>query len=82
MQVTRDGTVTIPEPIRRKLGITASTEVDFVEEDGKVVLTVVQEPGKASEEKESFEAWLDRVEGLTEGGLSTDEIMQLTRGED
>lgn len=81
MQVTRDGTVTIPEAIRRKLGITESTMVEFVEEDGKVVLTVVEEPGESAE-KESFDQWLQRVQGMTAGRLSTDEIMRLTRGED
>lgn len=77
MQVTRDGAVTIPERIRRKLGITEATEVDFVEEDGKVVLTVQQ-----AGEPEPIEAWLERVTGMTAGRMSTDEIMRLTRGDD
>lgn len=77
MQVTREGTVTIPEPIRRKFGITHTTEVDFVEEDGKVVLKV-----KDSTRPEPIDSWLERVRGTTSGRLSTDEVMALTRGED
>jgi AbrB family looped-hinge helix DNA binding protein len=45
MHVTAEGEVTIPEPIRRRLGITAATEVEFVEEDGKVVLRVANAEG-------------------------------------
>ena len=33
MRVTTKGQVTIPQHIREKLGITPSTEVDFVEEE-------------------------------------------------
>lgn len=82
MQVAADGTITIPLAIRRKLGITESTKVEFVEEDGKVVLTVVKEPEAPAERQESFDDWLERVKGMTAGRLSTDEIMQLTRGDD
>ena len=38
MRVTTKGQVTIPLKIREKLGITPSTEVDFIEEGGRVVL--------------------------------------------
>ena len=36
MRVTTKGQVTIPQNIREKLGITPTTEVDFVEEEGRV----------------------------------------------
>ncbi len=38
MRVTTKGQVTIPQHIREKLGITPATEVDFVEEEGRVFL--------------------------------------------
>ena len=38
MRVTTKGQVTIPQHIREKLGITPATEVDFVEENGRVFL--------------------------------------------
>ena len=36
MRVTTKGQVTIPQHIREKLGITPATEVDFVEEEGRI----------------------------------------------
>ena len=36
MRVTSKGQVTIPQPIRNKLGITPAAELDFVEENGRV----------------------------------------------
>jgi AbrB family looped-hinge helix DNA binding protein len=38
MRVTTKGQVTIPQHIREKLSITPATEVDFVEEKGRVFL--------------------------------------------
>ena len=38
MRVTTKGQVTIPQHIREKLGITPSTEVDLIEESGRVYL--------------------------------------------
>ena len=46
MRVTTKGQVTIPQHIREKLGITPSTEVDFVEEEGRVFL--VKQKGEKS----------------------------------
>ncbi|MCD5411332.1 MAG: AbrB/MazE/SpoVT family DNA-binding domain-containing protein [Thermodesulfovibrionales bacterium] len=39
MRVTTKGQVTIPQHIRKKLGITPNTEIDFAEENGRVYLT-------------------------------------------
>ena len=44
MRVTTKGQVTIPQHIREKLGITPSTEVDFVEEEDRIFL--VKRKGK------------------------------------
>jgi AbrB family looped-hinge helix DNA binding protein len=38
MRVTTKGQVTIPQHIREKLGITPATEVDFIEEKGRIFL--------------------------------------------
>jgi AbrB family looped-hinge helix DNA binding protein len=38
MRVTIKEQVTIPQHIREKLGITPATEIDFVEEEGRVYL--------------------------------------------
>jgi len=38
MRVTTKGQVTIPQHIREKFGITPDSEVDFVEEKGRIYL--------------------------------------------
>ena len=71
MRVTSKGQVTIPKNIREKLGIMAHSEVEFVEENGRVYLV------KSKVEENPFE----RLLGVGTVKMTTDEIMDLTRGE-
>lgn len=72
--VTSKGQVTIPKAVRARLGIEAGSAVEFVvASDGTV--TLVKVDGKRSDSR--FEA----LRGRAGAGLSTDEIMALTRGE-
>ena len=73
MRVTTKGQVTIPLFIREKLGIAPSSEIDFVEEKGKVY--IVKKRG-SSPERSAFR----KMRGIASVKLSTDEIMRLTRG--
>ena len=73
MRVTTKGQVTIPQPIREKLGIVPSSEVDFVEEEGKVYIVKKKESGP---EKSVFR----KLRGIASIKMSTEEIMSLTRG--
>jgi AbrB family looped-hinge helix DNA binding protein len=75
MRVTTKGQVTIPQHIREKMDIAPHTEVDFVEEDGRVIL--VKRASTASV-LQTFR----RVRGIATVKMSTDEIMALTRGEE
>ena len=75
MRVTTKGQVTIPQHIRERLGITPSTEVDFVEEKGRVFLKK-REGGPV--DKSRFR----RYRGAATVRISTEEIMSLTRGEE
>jgi AbrB family looped-hinge helix DNA binding protein len=73
--VTSKGQVTIPKPIRDRLGIRAGSAVEFeLAPDGQVVLVKV---GRKRRPRSRFEA----LRGRAGAGLSTDEIMALTRGE-
>ncbi len=73
--VTRKGQVTIPKPVRDRLGISAGSKVDFeVAEDGRAFLRRV---GKTTVKPSRFE----RMRGTATSGLTTDEIMALTRGD-
>ena len=72
--VTSKGQVTIPKPVRDRLGIEPGNAVEFeMAPDGRVVLVKVDGVRRASR----FEA----LRGRAGAGLSTDEIIALTRGE-
>ena len=72
--VTSKGQVTIPKAVRERLGIVAGDPVDFeLGPDGRVELV----KAGAKPQVSRFEALRGRA-GL---GLSTEEIMALTRGE-
>jgi AbrB family looped-hinge helix DNA binding protein len=73
-RVTSKGQVTIPKPIRDHIGIEPGSAVEFeLATDGRVVLVKVGGGPRVS----PFEA----LRGRAGAGLSTDEIMALTRGE-
>ena len=69
MRVTSKGQVTIPQAIREKLGITPSSEIDFVVQGDSVVLV----------KKEGGDTPFKRLRGVATVKMSTDEIMALTR---
>ena len=71
MRITTKGQVTIPRKIRESLGITPNTEIDFIEEDGKVYIVKTDTPKPTQKVK--------KLRGIATAKLSTDEIMQLTR---
>jgi AbrB family looped-hinge helix DNA binding protein len=74
MRITSKGQVTIPLEIRDKLGLSASSEVEFeVLPDGKVFLARVDKPTRRA-------ALIRKMRGKATTRLSTDEIMRLTRG--
>ena len=74
MKVTTKGQVTIPQAIREKFGITQTTEVDFVEEKGRVYLV---KTGEATITSRKFRT----LRGIAAIKMTTDEIMALTRGD-
>jgi AbrB family looped-hinge helix DNA binding protein len=79
-RVTSKGQVTIPRSIRQRAGIQPGTEVEFVEKRGEIVLRKAVGNRRADRDEE-FEAYLERVTGSLDLGMSTDEYMELLRGE-
>lgn len=73
MKVTTKGQVTIPLKIRKLLGIKPNSEVDFIEKDGIVIL--VKSESRLQENR------LEKLRGKLAGKYTTEEIMELTRGE-
>lgn len=71
MRVTSKGQVTIPQGVRRRLGITAGSEVDFeLVDDGVRLVRRDQTDGAAL---------VAEMRGRATGSMSTDDIMDLTR---
>jgi AbrB family looped-hinge helix DNA binding protein len=74
MRVTTKGQVTIPQHVREKLGIIPATEIDFIEEKGRVYL--VKRKGKNITTRR-----FRKLRGIATVKMTTDEIMALTRGD-
>jgi len=77
MRVTTKGQVTIPLYIRERAGLYPETEVEF-HYDGNIVSIVKAKPSKKAGRGARL---VETLRGSAGGGLSTDEIMALTRGE-
>jgi len=78
--VTTKGQVTIPKEVRDLLGIKPGSAVTFeVAEDGRVVLSKAGGRRGASARPSSRFA---KLRGRATAGMTTDEIMALTRGEE
>ena len=74
MRITSKGQVTIPIEIRDRLGLHAGSEVEFAVRGDGVRLT------RAKGSRGRGRHVVDRLRGRASAGLSTDEIMRLTRG--
>ncbi len=77
MRITQKGQVTIPQEIREKLGLLPYVEVTF-----DVVGDAVR-IRKAKGKMSRGQMIVERLRGSApKGGMTTDEIMAMTRGED
>jgi AbrB family looped-hinge helix DNA binding protein len=72
MRVTSKGQVTIPQELREQFGIQPGAEVRFAADGDGIRIT------KASD-SERGRALVARMRGRAGSGMSTDEIMALTR---
>ncbi len=76
MRVTTKGQVTIPIELRQQYGIEPGTEVEFDARGDAIVIrkTAAQTPAQEM---------IKRLRGKGKGlGMTTDEILALTRGDD
>lgn len=75
MKLNSKGQVTIPARLRAEFGFHEGDEVDVVQRDGQLVIVKVD--GAPSRGQRLVE----RMRGRADGGLSTEELMALTRDE-
>jgi AbrB family looped-hinge helix DNA binding protein len=73
MQVTDKGQVTIPKALRDQLGIVPGSDVEF-EAKGETLVLRKTDRGRRGRRL------VERLRGSSDAGMSTDEIMALTRG--
>ena len=76
MKVTTKGQVTIPIEVRERLGIYPGAEVEFTIEGRAAKLTPIRRTTKAAKRL------VQRLQGRATLGMTTDEILALTRGEE
>lgn len=81
MRVTSKGQVTIPKEVRRRTGIRPGAEVEIEAKGGEVVMTKARRGGRSTPREEDFDAYLEKVTGVMQLGMGTDEFMELMRGE-
>ncbi len=74
MRVTSKGQVTIPLVVRRELGIDPGSEVEIVANGDHAEIRAVESLSRG-------ERIVRALAGTATGGLSTDEVMALTRGD-
>ncbi len=81
MQLSNEGQVTIPPDIRVLAGLVPGSEIEFKFDNGRVWLTKVAP--SVSAERQRMLALIGQFKGCASANLnmSTDAIMQLTRGE-
>jgi antitoxin PrlF len=81
MPVTIKGQVTIPKPIRDRLGLTPGSEVEFeLDGQGRVFLQKAGSKPHRPLDPDRFE----RLRGTATAmeGMSTDDLMRMLRGDD
>lgn len=76
MRITSKGQVTIPIELREQLGLLPESEVEFEIVDNVLQLRKVEDSCRRGR------ALINHMRGRANSGMTTDEIMALTRGED
>ena len=74
MRITQKGQVTIPENLRTKYGFLPYTDIDFIEEKGKVYLITLPQKNKRGQ------TITEQLRGRATIKMTTDQILALTRG--
>jgi AbrB family looped-hinge helix DNA binding protein len=76
MRITSKGQVTIPIEIRERMGFLPNTEVRFEVEGNAVRILREEKPAGSRGQR-----LIERMRGRATSGMSTEEIMALTRSE-
>ena len=81
MRLTEKSQVTVPKRVREALGIGPGSEVDFrVEQGGARLVKIEPEPANETRGERLVRLLEEAGRRYPGSGLSTDEIMEMTRG--
>jgi AbrB family looped-hinge helix DNA binding protein len=75
MRITSKGQVTIPQEIRERFGLLPDTEVEFMARRNSIQIVKATSPTRPT----CGQAIVRRLRGRAPAGMSTDEILALTR---
>jgi antitoxin PrlF len=78
MRITEKGQVTIPQHIRESAGLMPGTDVEFVEEGGRVVVRKIT--GKSKKPTRGEEIVAKLWGSATLNDMTSDEIFEMMRG--
>jgi len=76
MKITSKGQITIPQHFRKSYRLHPQTEVEFTAGTEGVIIRPARSPNQ------KFKDWLARARGSATKGFTTNEVMEITRGED
>jgi AbrB family looped-hinge helix DNA binding protein len=79
MKVTVKGQITIPLALRERFGLRPGTEVEFDATEGVLQVKPRKQAGRSAR---PFDRWIAKASGSAKPGMTTDEIMTMTRGDD
>jgi len=77
MHITEKGQVTIPLKLRESYGFLPHTEVEFIEENGRIYLSAAKVTNDQASRGRNL---ITHLRGKATVRMSTKEIMRLTRG--
>lgn len=75
MRITTKGQVTIPQEIREQAELLPGTDVEFSVENGRVFIVKSERQGRGRK-------IIEHLRGREKTGMTTDQIMALTRGDE
>lgn len=83
VRLDNKGNIQIPEDIRRRHGWCEGTEYQVIDRDGRLTLVPMHGNGTpAPDDPLSTREFLERHAGSADGGLTTEELMAMTRSDD
>ena len=79
MRITSKGQVTVPANMREMYGLRPGVEIEFLPQGDGLQIKARKPDQKSSA---AFDRWLENAAGSAVKGITTEQIMTLTRGED